>query len=163
GVVIILPGIVIGGGPGGFGGGVCAPPAANGTQAAVTPTAPLIRTTRNPHGSTSLDYLFNSPSGRSPGPLAPPEFLIQSPQAIKIPPHVRVYQNNRNAEDRGRVVPAPVNISNSEGLIEMLADSTRQRIYVTNYGLNRVEVFDMKSQAFMTPIKVGQLPHSMAF
>ena len=44
----------------------------------------------------------------------------------------------------------------------MLADNTRQRIYITNSGMNRVEVFDMKSQTFLAPIKVGQLPHSMA-
>ena len=47
GVVIILPGIVIGGGAGRRG-RIRAPAAANGTPAATTQTAPLIRTTRNP-------------------------------------------------------------------------------------------------------------------
>ena len=45
----------------------------------------------------------------------------------------------------------------------MLADTTRQRIYISNSGMNRIEVFDMKTQTLMAPIKVGQLPHSMAF
>ena len=163
GVVIILPGIVIGGGGGGGAGGFGNPLAANGTATATTQTAPLIRTNRNADGSTSIDYLFNSLAARSPGTVPPHEFLIQSPEAINIPPRVRVYQNNRNAEDRGKVIPVQVGISNSEGLMEMLADTTRQRIYISNSGMNRIEVFDMRTQTLMAPIKVGQLPHSMAF
>jgi uncharacterized protein (TIGR03437 family) len=162
GIIIILPGIIFGGGPGG-GGGFGNPLAANGTAAGTTQTAPLIRTTPNRDGSTTLDYLFNQQAARSPGTVPPHDFLIQSPEAINIPPRVRVFQNNRNAEDRGNVMQVPVGISNSEGLIEMLADTARQRLYITNSGLNRVEVFDMKTQSFMAPIKVGQLPHSMAF
>src|SRR5205814_168402 len=56
GVIIILPGIVIGGGAGGGIGGIGgfgAPTAANGTAAGTTQTAPLIRTTRNNDGSTT--------------------------------------------------------------------------------------------------------------
>jgi uncharacterized protein (TIGR03437 family) len=94
---------------------------------------------------------------------APHEFLIQSTEAINIPARVRVYQNNRNAEDRGKVLPVQVGVSNSEGLMEMLQDTARQRIYISNSGMNRIEVFDMRTQTFLPPIKVGQLPHSMAF
>ena len=163
GVVIILPGIVIGGGDRGGGGGFNAPAAVNGTATATTQTAPLIRTTREPDGSTAVDYMFSPNAARSPGTVAPHEFLIQSPEAINIPARVRVYQNNRNAEDRGKVVPVQVGVSNSEGLMEMLQDPARQRIYISNSGMNRIEVFDMRTQTFLPPIKVGQLPHSMAF
>ena len=45
----------------------------------------------------------------------------------------------------------------------MLADTTRQRIYIANPGLNRLEVFDMQRRQFLNPIAVGQLPRSMAF
>ena len=163
GVIIILPGIVVGGGAARPGAGFGAPAAIGGTAAATTQTAPLIRTTREPDGSTAVDYMFSSNAARSPGTVPPHDFLIQSTEAINIPPRVRVYQNNRNSEDRGKVLPVQVGVSNSEGLMEMLQDNARQRIYISNSGMNRIEVFDMRTQSFLQPIKVGQLPHSMAF
>ena len=48
------------------------------------------------------------------------------------------------------------------GLTDMLSDNQRQRLYIANPGLNRVEVFDMRQQQFLTPITVGQMPRSMA-
>ncbi|MBK7931668.1 MAG: YncE family protein [Bryobacterales bacterium] len=44
----------------------------------------------------------------------------------------------------------------------MVQDINRQRIYIANSGLNRVEVFDMRAQRLLAPIKVGQLPRSLA-
>ena len=35
-------------------------------------------------------------------------------------------------------------------------------MYIANSGLNRVEVFDLTTQQFVNPIKVGQLPRSLA-
>src|SRR5205085_266124 len=75
GVVILLPGIVIGGNAGGGAGGFGNPLAANGTATATTQTAPQIRTVSNRDGSTSIDYLFNPLAARSPGTVAPHEFL----------------------------------------------------------------------------------------
>ena len=43
------------------------------------------------------------------------------------------------------------------------ADTARQRVYVANPALNRLDVFDMQKRAFLTPIAVGQLPRSIAF
>ncbi len=74
-----------------------------------------------------------------------------------------MFQNNRNAEARGTVFPVAQNISAGESLMDMLYDSNRRRIYITNSGLNRVEVFDIAQQQLLTPIQVGQLPHNMAF
>jgi len=75
---------------------------------------------------------------------------------------VRVYQNNRNTEQRGAILPVDTGATNS-GLTDMLADTTRQRLYIANPGLNRVEVFDMQRKQFLAPITVGQLPRSLAF
>ena len=65
------------------------------------------------------------------------DFLIQSSQAINIPPQVRIYQNNRNAESRGDVIPIPVGISATEALMDLAYDGTRQRLYIANSGRNR--------------------------
>jgi DNA-binding beta-propeller fold protein YncE len=45
----------------------------------------------------------------------------------------------------------------------MISDGARQRLYVANPGLNRLEVFDVRTRQFLSPITVGQLPRSMAF
>jgi hypothetical protein len=71
------------------------------------------------------------------------------------------------------VYPVPTTINNSpnnnggntagnEGLQDILLDETRGKVYVTNSGYNRIEVFDIKKQHFVDPIPVGQLPHQMA-
>ena len=44
----------------------------------------------------------------------------------------------------------------------MLADTARHLLYIANSGLNRVEVFDTQAKQFLSPIKVGQLPRSLA-
>ena len=43
------------------------------------------------------------------------------------------------------------------GLADMVADNARQRIYIANPGLNRIEVFDMQRRQFLTPIEVGTI------
>ena len=88
--------------------------------------------------------------------------LIQATEAVNIIPAVRVFQNTRNAEARGTILPIDWGASTS-GLADMLGDTARQRIYIANPGLNRLEVFDMQKQQFLTPIPVSQLPRSMAF
>src|SRR5207248_1082049 len=47
-------------------------------------------------------------------------------------------------------------------LTYMVLDPARNRLYLSNSGYNRVEVFDLQKQRFTTPIEVGQLPHSLA-
>jgi uncharacterized protein (TIGR03437 family) len=44
----------------------------------------------------------------------------------------------------------------------MVADPVRQRLYIANPGLNRIEIFDMRQQQFLPPVRVGQLPRSIA-
>ena len=88
--------------------------------------------------------------------------LIQANEAVNIIPHVRVFQNTRNAESTGTILPIDWGASTT-GLADMLGDTARQRIYIANPGLNRLEVFDMRSRQFLSPIPVAQLPRSMAF
>lgn len=163
-IIIILPPVIPGGGfpgaaPGAVGGQAGA--AANQQQNAVTQTSPQVQTQSSASGAT-VRFQFNPNSARSPGTVAPHDFLIQSPEAINIPPNVRVYQNNRDAEARGDIIPVPLGVSASEGLVDIVADNTRQRLYIANSGLNRLEVFDMRGRRFLNPITVGQLPRSLA-
>ncbi len=151
GIFIILPPIVIGGG-------------GTGTPAAVsiTQNAPAVRTTQTGSGGM-FDFTFNALAARALGTISPShDFDIQSPEAINIPPRVRVYQNNRNAEAQGEIIPIPVGISANEALEDLIYDATRQRLYIANSGMNRVEVFDIRQHKFLDGIKVGQLPRSMA-
>ena len=108
----------------------------------------------------------------------PLDIAFASPEAINIPPVVRVYMNFRNSDQRGVIFPVPVTSNNSpnagqiqgntgliagdQGLEDIVLDQPRNRLYITNAGYNRVEVFDTAGQVFLNPIAVGQLPHQMA-
>ncbi len=125
-------------------------------------TAPSIQTSQTSSGA-QFTFNFNTAVGATLGTVNPPhDFIFQSTQAINIPNRVRVYENNRNAEARGTVIPIATGPVNGETLPDLIMDSTRQRLYIANAGLNRVEVFDLVQQKFLAPIKVGQLPNSMA-
>ena len=106
------------------------------------------------------------------------DLTFASPEAINIPPVVRVYMNYRNSDQRGVIFPVPVTPNDSpsantiqattslilgdQGLEDIVLDQPRNRVYLTNAGYNRVEVFDTVNQVFLNPIPVGQLPHQMA-
>ncbi|MFB3825989.1 MAG: beta-propeller fold lactonase family protein [Bryobacteraceae bacterium] len=159
GIPIVLPG---GGNP------VLIPPAAptGGTasttqQRAIVQNAPQV--TARPSGSdTILQFTYNTRTSTSLGTPAPVDFLVSSPEAINIPFRVRVYQNSRNAEAEGSVTPVPVSVSTAEGLVDIVSDTLRQKLYIANSGMNRVEVFDTNTNQFLAPVKVGQLPRSLA-
>jgi YVTN family beta-propeller protein len=87
---------------------------------------------------------------------------LASLEAINIPNSIRVYMNWRQADMRGIIYPVPSVLSTAEGLQDLVLDEPRGRLYITNSGFNRVEVFDLKKLRFLEPIKVGQLPHQMA-
>ncbi|MDQ6663557.1 MAG: hypothetical protein M3Z23_04105 [Acidobacteriota bacterium] len=162
------PGIIIpigGGFPGGGGfggGGTGAAPGTTVITPAAGATTPLEQTIPNGNGAM-LRFQINPSAARTLGTVAPSDFLIQSPEAVNIPANVRVFQNTRDADARGTILPVPADISAGEGLMNLLGDTVRQRLYIANSGLNRVEVFDLRTKTFLSPIKVGQLPHSMAF
>ncbi len=101
---------------------------------------------------------------------------LASAEAINISSVIRVYMNYRQSDQRGVIFPIPTtpNINTggadttlaattgNEGLQDLLLDPMRGLLYITNSGLNRVEVFDTVAQQLLNPIPVGQLPHQMA-
>jgi Uncharacterized conserved protein len=129
----------------------------------IASTAPQERT-QNTGNSSELDFTFTSAAAAAvPGTVSPTHtFLIQSNEAVNIPPAVRVFQNYRDAEAKSDLIPVPVGLSANEALVDMVMDPVRNRIYIANSGLNRVEVFDTRNKKLLTPIKVGQLPRSLA-
>lgn len=92
----------------------------------------------------------------------PVALSVSSAQAINIPNTILVYMNYRQSDQRGVIYNVPLTPSTAEGLQDIVFDPVRQKVYVTNSGYNRVEIFDIASQQFTTPISVGQLPHTMA-
>lgn len=163
-------GVVVGPGGGAPGGGVIilppnvpvtAVPGRNTVQNTVAQTAPTTRVTRVGN-DTALEFTFNSLAGRSLGTVPAHDFLLTSAQAVNIAPRIRVYQNSRNSEARGTILPVDVSLSPNEALVDMADDTTRQRIYIANSGMNRIEVLDKKTKKMMASIKVGQLPRSLA-
>jgi uncharacterized protein (TIGR03437 family) len=127
------------------------------TESSAT-TAPTVRTS-----GSQLIFSFNSAAAKQRGTVTPPhDFLVTSTQAVNIPNSVRAYENARDSNARGTIVPLAVGPSAATPLPDLVYDQTRQRLYIANYGLNRVEVYDIQGQAFLTPIKVGQLPNSLA-
>jgi YVTN family beta-propeller protein len=103
--------------------------------------------------------LFTNAAGGTGTPI---NVTLSSPEAINFPNTIRVYMNFRQSDQRGIIHPRPTVVNNTQGLQEMLLDSRRNRIYISNAGFNRIEVFDIGRQRFVDPIEVGQLPRSMA-
>jgi uncharacterized protein (TIGR03437 family) len=126
-----------------------------------TATSVSVRNTSRSYGG-DVTATFNAAAARSLGTATPDQLLIQSPEAVNIIPTVRVYQNSRNAEAHGAIIPIDTGAIGA-GLADMLADLPHQRLYIANPGLNRIEVLDTQKQQLLTPIPVGQLPRSLAF
>ncbi|MBI4873212.1 MAG: hypothetical protein HY822_01120, partial [Acidobacteria bacterium] len=87
---------------------------------------------------------------------------LASVEAINIPNTIRVFMNYRQSDMRGVIYPVPNLLNTGEGLQDLVLDEPRGKLYITNSGFNRVEVFDLRKLRFLEPIKVGQLPHQMA-
>ena len=115
----------------------------------------------------------------------PFDVSLSAPQAINLPPLIRVYMNYRNAGMRGQIFPVPTIPNNSpnatlittaanttlgatltvagdQGLQDIVLDQPRNLVYISNAGYNRIEVFDTVNRVFLAPIAVGQLPGQMA-
>src|SRR5262249_43129783 len=118
-IVIVLPPVIPGlGGPAGvqgaqgFGRG----------NTTVLQTSPQLQMQVTPTGS-NLTFQYNSVNARTPGTVVPHDFLIQSNEAINIPPNIRIFQNNHDSEARANLMTVPVNASSSEGLVDMITDA----------------------------------------
>jgi uncharacterized protein (TIGR03437 family) len=124
--------------------------------------APLVRSGQS-SGGPQFTFTYRGAQGNGFGTFTPGhDFLIQSPEAINIPDRVRVYQNFHASEAPGTVLPIPTGSSANAALQDLAYDATRQRVYIANAGLNRVEVYDIAQQQLLAPISVGQLPSSLA-
>ena len=93
---------------------------------------------------------------------APVTLDLISPEAINIPPRIRVYMNYRTNDMRGVIKPIPTILDNTQGLKDLVLDESRGKIYIANAGFNRIEVYDLKTQQLVEPIPVCQLPQQMA-
>jgi uncharacterized protein (TIGR03437 family) len=131
------------------------------TLATPSATSPQVTASSKSYGA-DLTPRFNAAAARTLGTATPDVILVQSPEAVNIPPNIRVFQNFRNTEARGTIFPVDIG-AGGIGLTDMLADPVRQKLYLANPGLNRIEVFDLAGQQFLTPIRVGQLPRSIAY
>ena len=162
GGIIIIPPVLIPGIPiPGLPGGGQAPGGLNNQQIGILQTAPTVRPGRDGN-NVIFDLVFNNTNTRSIGTGPSHDFLLTSPQAVNVPSSFRVYQNSRNTDSRGDIVPIRTGISPNEGLVDIVSDPIRGRLYIANSGLNRVEVYDTRARRLMSPIKVGQLPRSLA-
>jgi len=107
--------------------------------------------------------LYTGAAGNQGTPI---NLTLSSLEAINLPNVVRIFMNFRNTDQRGVVYPVPTTPSSlanqNEGLFDMVMDEPRGRLYISNAGFNRIEVFDMQRQRFLNPIPVGQLPHALA-
>jgi YVTN family beta-propeller protein len=105
----------------------------------------------------------------------PVDIVLSSNEAINIPSNIRVYMNQRDPDQAGIIYPVPTAPNNSpastanpnftggnEGLQDIIFDSQRNLVYLSNSGYNRIEVFDAINKVFLNPIIVGQMPHQMA-
>jgi uncharacterized protein (TIGR03437 family) len=82
--------------------------------------------------------------------------LLTSPEAVNVEPAVLVNLNYRDVAQRGTI--APIN-----GVaVDMQMDPVRKRLYIANYTRDQIEVFSLTSQTFLSPIRVGNRPRSMA-
>lgn len=162
GLIIVIPGIP----PGGQNPNL--PPAqipgvgnVGGQNNNIAFSAPRSRSSLTADGAM-LEFSYN-PVNQGLGTVSPThQFVVQSNEAINIPPAVTVFQNNRNSEARGDIVPIEVGLSANEGLVDMVHDTNRQRLYIANSAMNKVEVYDIRTRQMLAPVKVGQLPRSLA-
>lgn len=137
--------------------------AATGTNAAVAATAPVFRTQATVEGGRVDVEFTRAAAGRNTGTVSPTHtLLLQSNEAINIPPALRVFQNFRDSDARGEIIPVEVGLSANEAIEDVVVDHRRERLYLANSGMNRVEVFEMPGRRLLAPIRVGQLPRSLA-
>lgn len=105
-------------------------------------------------------------TGQATNSGTPINVNLASLDAINLPNTIRIYMNYRQSDQRGQIFPIPTTPNSSttgtEGIRDILFDPLRNRVYVTNSGYNRIEVFDTRAQKFLSPIPTGQLPHQLA-
>jgi uncharacterized protein (TIGR03437 family) len=125
-----------------------------------TTTSATVRVTSKSYGG-DMTATFSATAARNIGTAAPDQVLVQAAEAVNVLPNIRLFQNTRNPESRGTILPVDIGATTT-GLTDMLADNARHRLYIANPALNRIEIFDMQKQQFAGSVTVGQLPRSLA-
>ncbi len=122
--------------------------------------------------STSMTGVVISPStGQTPATVQvtvdPAEFqdrqgtvtgllTISSPQAVNLPPSVRLLVNNQRPDERGIATDVPGT------LVDLLADPARDRFYVLRQDRNQVLVYDGSGMSLVATLRTGTTPTRMA-
>jgi uncharacterized protein (TIGR03437 family) len=81
---------------------------------------------------------------------------LTSADAVNVEPAILVNLNYRDVTQRGNVIPI------NGVATDMQMDAARQRLYIANYAQDQIEVFSLPNQTFLSPIRVGNRPRSMA-
>ena len=129
--------------------------AVNSTSPTATAT-PVILSQRSGVAPATLTISFDPRNTTAPRGTSQYVVVLTSPEAVNIEPPILVNFNFRDVTDRGTIIPL-----NGVG-VDMQMDAVRQLIYVANYTLGQIEVFSLASQTFLSPIRVGNRPLSMA-
>ena len=117
--------------------------------------APVILNQRTGVAPATLNISFDPRTVTTRGTLQYAVVLV-SPEAVNVEPAILVNLNFRDVSDRGTIVPMT-------GVgVDMQMDIARQRLYIANYTQDQIEVFSLANQRFLSPIRVGNRPLSMA-
>ncbi len=117
--------------------------------------APMVVAQRSGMAPSSVQIAFDP---RRVTTLGTQQFavVLVSPEAVNIEPAILVNLNFRNVDQRGTIIPF-------DGLpTDLQMDEARQRLYITNFMKDQIEVFSLAEQRFLPPIRVGSQPKSMA-
>src|SRR5438094_6074980 len=128
--------------------------AVNSTSPTATAT-PVILNQRSGVAPATLTISFDPRTTATRG-TSQYVVVLTSPEAVNIEPPILVNFNFRDVTDRGTITPL-----NGVG-VDMQMDAARELIYIANYTLGQIEVFSLASQTFLSPIRVGNRPLSMA-
>jgi uncharacterized protein (TIGR03437 family) len=145
----------------------------NAGAGAMSYSANATAPTGAPAGTTAPTAILSSSSGIAPATLTitmdprsatttvTPSTVVStvqliSTQAVNIEPTITVNLNFRDVDQIGTI------IAKSGSLVDIVADSSRNRVYLADALNNQIQIFDANQQAFLPPIDVGAAPHSMA-
>ena len=101
-------------------------------------------------------------NGNNGGPVV---VNLNSYEAINIPNTIRVLMNYRLSDQRGLIFPIPTLVNGlnpGRGLRDIVLDEKRNRVYISNSALNRIEIFDTVKQKYLEPLEAGQFPQNLA-
>jgi uncharacterized protein (TIGR03437 family) len=82
---------------------------------------------------------------------------ITSPEAVNLPPPVRLLVNNQRPDERGTSTGLPGT------LVDLLADPVRDRFYILRQDRNQLLVFDGSNMSQIASLRTAATPTRMAF